>query len=492
MPDFRATCAAWGPSFARAIRELGRLFPFAAASYLERSELEVRVDSRQQRIGEPRRTAGVVLRVWDGAEFREEAVDAGAGPGGLAEAVRRLADHSAASGAAGMARRGGLLPGSNRAGRSGWRSFGAAGAEVEFNPDALVVRRTPTGIDPLAVPLPEKLARCRTLQRQLAASSSLIANAAAAYSEIVERTFILTTEGRQVAQEILRVRMVGAAYAQKDGVTQFEFRSKGGTGGLEVAELGPEDAATIGETAVRLLQAAKVEPGYYDCICSPEVAGTIAHEAFGHGVEADMFLKGRARSQRYLGRPVGSEMVDLIDDPSYPGAYGSYFFDDEGVEASPTYILRRGVFERPLTDQNAAWCLGLAPTANGRRQDYERKVYPRMSNTFFGPGQDRLEDMLASIDHGILLVRGHSGMEDPKDWGIQVIVHYGREIRHGQLTDRYFSPIGVTGYVPDLLASVSMASGHVETDTGFCGKGHKEWVPVSTGGPYVKLRARLG
>ena len=253
-----------------------------------------------------------------------------------------------------------------------------------------------------------------------------------------------------------------------------------------------EEIAATGETAIRLLDAAKVDPGYYDCICSPELAGLIAHEAFGHGVEADMFLKGRARAEQYLGRRLGSEVVDLIDDPTLQGAYGSYFFDDEGVEATPTYILRRGIFERPLTDRNAALRLGVTPSANGRRQDFERKVYPRMSNTFFGPGKDRVEDMIAGVDNGILLVRGHSGMEDPKDWGIQVIAHYGEEIKGGKLTGRLFSPIGVTGYVPDLLASVTMASGKIETDTGFCGKGHKEWVPVSTGGPYVRLKARLG
>lgn len=133
---------------------------------------------------------------------------------------------------------------------------------------------------------------------------------------------------------------------KKDGLTQFEFQSHGGTGGFELARLTDEEAASIGETAVRLLEAAKVAPGYHDCICSPELAGLIAHEAFGHGVEADMFLKGRARAEQYVGRRVGSEVVDLIDDPTLPGAYGSYFFDDEGVEASPTYILHRAEVEQ--------------------------------------------------------------------------------------------------------------------------------------------------
>ena len=84
-------------------------------------------------------------------------------------------------------------------------------------------------------------------------------------------------------------------------------------------------------------------------------------------------------------------------------------------------------------------------------------------------------------------------MEDPKNWGIQAMVSIAREIRDGKLTGKIFSPIVLTGYVPDLLKSVSMMSGKVElSGSGYCGKGWKEWVKVSDGGPYMKARIRLG
>jgi TldD protein len=51
----------------------------------------------------------------------------------------------------------------------------------------------------------------------------------------------------------------------------------------------------------------------------------------------------------------------------------------------------------------------------------------------------------------------------------------------------------MTGYVPTLLKSISMVSDDFElSGTGACGKGHKEWVKVSAGGPYIKAKARLG
>ena len=84
-------------------------------------------------------------------------------------------------------------------------------------------------------------------------------------------------------------------------------------------------------------------------------------------------------------------------------------------------------------------------------------------------------------------------MEDPKHWGIQCIISRGYEIKDGKLTGKLVSPIVMTGYVPDLLGSISMASTDRKVPgNGGCGKGHKEWVKVADGGPYLKCRARLG
>ena len=116
-----------------------------------------------------------------------------------------------------------------------------------------------------------------------------------------------------------------------------------------------------------------------------------------------------------------------------------------------------------------------------------------MTNTFFEGGEDSVEDMIASISYGFLLEEARSGMEDPKNWGIQCMVTIAREIKNGELTGRLFSPVVLTGYVPDLLKSISMTSKQTKLfGTGYCGKGHKEWVKVSDGGPYIKARITLG
>jgi len=135
----------------------------------------------------------------------------------------------------------------------------------------------------------------------------------------------------------------------------------------------------------------------------------------------------------------------------------------------------------------------MEPTGNRRRESFERKAYARMTNTLFTPGASSLEEMVASVKRGYLLQRCLSGMEDPKNWGFQGLIHYGREIFGGKLTGKIVSPVIMTGYVPELLQRISMVSGQVTlSGSGMCGKGYKEYTKVSCGGPYLKTVARLG
>ena len=91
-----------------------------------------------------------------------------------------------------------------------------------------------------------------------------------------------------------------------------------------------------------------------------------------------------------------------------------------------------------------------------------------------------------------MLFETNNGMEDPKNWAIQCVCEYGIEIVDGKLTDNYVSPVVMSGYVPDLLKSISMVSKEVTViGSGSCGKGYKEWVRVSDGGPYLKAKVKL-
>ena len=286
--------------------------------------------------------------------------------------------------------------------------------------------------------------------------------------------------------------MIAALVAGEDR-TEMSYTSLSGRCGPELFDRMAEKLPEAIRIAKDLLAAEHVVPGEYDVITSPEVTGLIAHEAFGHGVEMDMFVKGRALGADYIGKRVGSDMVTVHEGALCAVDVTSYAFDDEGIPAGDVTEIDHGILRTGICDALSALRLGVKPTGNGKRESFSHKVYTRMTNTMFDSGESTLEEMIASIQKGYLLEGMQSGMEDPKHWGIQCILDRGYEIVDGRLTGKIVSPLVMTGYVPDLLGSVSMVSKDREVfGSGYCGKGHKEWVKVADGGPYLKAKVRLG
>ena len=330
------------------------------------------------------------------------------------------------------------------------------------------------------------------IKDQALAYSDLLVNFRVSYNSIhVSKLFMSTKKELEQSYILGEGRLF--SLAGKDGKVKYYFTSRSGLKGYEVVDEIKGLYKEVVDKSIELLDAQPVKPGEYDVICAPDVTGLIAHEAFGHGVEMDMFVKDRAMGAGYIDNAVASPLITMHDGAASTRHMSSYYFDDEGTLGTDTVVIDKGILKRGISDLLSALKLGTNPTGNGKRQSFERKAYARMTNTFFEAGKDKFEDMLASIKHGYLLEGMYSGMEDPKNWGIQCIVLSGREIKDGKLTGKLISPVVMTGFVPDLLKSITMVSDNVQMEgAGFCGKGYKEFVKTSNGGPYIKARMRLG
>lgn len=333
---------------------------------------------------------------------------------------------------------------------------------------------------------------CKTMCGDLLAKSEHILNAFVLLNTMeVSKLFI--SPNRDLDQNYAWVNGTVALVYRENGKVVDASEGANGPTVSGVMERMPALAEPVLHKAHMLTTAKPIVPGVYDVITDPSISGLIAHEAFGHGVEMDQFVKDRALAKEYLGKYVASPIVNMRDGAASVVSAASYFFDDEGVLAGDTQIIKDGILITGISDLASAVELGTVPTGNGRRESSRRKAYSRMTNTFFEPGKDKLEDMIASIDHGYMLFDTNNGMEDPKNWAIQCVAQYGIEIENGKLTDRWVSPVVMSGYVPDLLKSISMVSDSARViGAGSCGKGYKEWVRVSDGGPALKARVKLG
>src|SRR4030065_1369651 len=129
----------------------------------------------------------------------------------------------------------------------------------------------------------------------------------------------------------------------------------------------------------QLKPAKMVKPGTNDLICGSEVAGIAAHESCGHPMEADRIL-GREMSQagksfvkpEMINFRVGSEYATVVDDPTIPGSYGYYAYDQEGVRARPRYLYKAGLMNEFLTNRETAATLGCQSNASSRSEEYLR------------------------------------------------------------------------------------------------------------------------
>ena len=333
---------------------------------------------------------------------------------------------------------------------------------------------------------------CKQTQKTLQRKSENILNAMVALNTMeISKLFI--SANRELDQNYAFIGAVMVlVYKENEKVVQvYDF-----DGAINVSDVMtglPQKLDALVARAHHLAFAEAIEPGVYDVITDPSITGLIAHEAFGHGVEMDQFVKDRALAKEYVGKYVASPICNMKDGAASTLSIASYFFDDDGVLAGDTQIIKDGILVTGISDLASASQLGTPPTGNGRRQSTRRKAYTRMTNTFFEKGTDKLEDMIASVKHGYMLFETDNGMEDPKNWAIQCVAQYGIEIVDGKLTDHYVSPVVMSGYVPDLLKSISMISDDFTIcGSGFCGKGYKEWVRVSDGGPALKVRVKLG
>jgi TldD protein len=446
--------------------------PYAAALASSADGVRLGLRDGEQQASRRDPQDGVVLTASTGASLEEVATDV-TDPATVRRAAQELVARVRAR------------PENGRAGRS------SPALRIEPGDPLDADFATPVGVDPQGETLAQKLERYEALRQRVRALDARVVQAAARYADGVEsKVFVNRT--KFVTEVLYRVDLSLTLFVSDGRQRRYDWLHRGGTGGLERLAVGDAELERLRDTAVALLGARPVPPGTYDVVTDPSVSGVLAHEAFGHGVETDMFLKDRARGAAFIGKEVGSPQVTIVDDPTFPGGYGSYFIDDEGQLATPTCIIKDGILQRGLSDLYSAARLGITRSANGRRESFARKAYARMSNTFFAGGPYTRTQVLESLEDGLLLCQASSGMEDPKGWGIQVSAHFAREYRSGKPTGVLYAPISITGYVPDLLHAVSMVGDDLELDPGGCGKGWKEYIYVGTGGPHLRTRVRLG
>ena len=205
------------------------------------------------------------------------------------------------------------------------------------------------------------------------------------------------------------------------------------------------------------------------------------HESIGHPLELDRILgdernfagtsfvtPGMFGSYRY-----GSDLLDVTFDPTRAEQFASYAFDDDGSPAQREYIIRNGILERPLGGAVSQARAGMAGVANARACSWNRPPIDRMANLNVEPGRSTLQDMIASIELGVMMRTNASWSIDDSRNKFQFGCEYGQMIRNGKLAEVVRNPNyrGISATFWRSLAMVGDASTFEVMGTPYCGKG---------------------
>ncbi|MEJ5292889.1 MAG: TldD/PmbA family protein [Candidatus Methanosuratincola sp.] len=315
----------------------------------------------------------------------------------------------------------------------------------------------------------------------------------------VEEKEYVNSEGTELRSLVPRVAgyFIITAYEGGKGSLQ-RIVQLGESGGWERAgAIAPERVAREeAEAMARMLKEGKaLAPGKYDIVVGGEVTGIISHEACGHPQEADRIM-GREAAQagesylkpRMLGRKIGSDVVNISDDPTLPTSYGFYLYDDEGVPARRKALIREGRVNEFLHSRETAHDFGMSSNAAMRASSYAREPIVRMSNTFMEPGDHTLEEMIEGVERGVYIKSFQEWNIDDIRWNNRYVGLEAYMIEGGEVRDPVRAPV-IEATTEVIFSSIDAVGRDLIFRAATCGKGQPEQgVPVWTGGPSMRLR----
>jgi TldD protein len=344
------------------------------------------------------------------------------------------------------------------------------------------VRTRPETVD--AARKADLLRACDEHARSLAAE---VTQVRASYAESRREVEVFNSSGRAAGDDRTRVRLAVQVVARRDGRVETGSDNRGGHAGWELVEDDPEAVAgKAARRALALLDAVDAPTGRLPVVVGNGFGGVLLHEAVGHGLEADAVQK---RASVYAGRlddRLAEPFVTAYDDGSRPGDWGSDGIDDEGTPTRRTTVIEDGRLVSYLYDGLRARKDGVDSTGNGRRESFRHLPLPRMTNTFFAPGDATPEGLIGEIDRGLYAVSFGGGQVEPATGDFVFGVSEGYLIEGGKVT----SPVrGATlvGNGLEALAGVDGIADDLEIGSGYCGKAGQS-VPAGVGQPHVRIR----
>ncbi len=307
------------------------------------------------------------------------------------------------------------------------------------------------------------------------------------YRDTLQKVRIATSEGFISEDNRTYTTLVIQVVAAQEDIIQTAYESAGGLIGFElfedmdIEELGLKAA----KRAIMMLNARKAPGGKMPAVISSHAGGTMIHEAIGHGLEADLSQQGLSVFSNKSGSKVASDLITVVDDSTLPGKRGSFCFDDEGTPSQRTVLVEKGVLKNYMYDKLSAMKDGVSSTGNGRRESYQHRPIPRMTNTFITEGTTPAKQVLCSTEKGLFVEKMGGGQVNTVTGDFVFDVQEGYLIEKGLIGDPVRGAT-LTGNGLQILQIIDMVGDDLGFSIGTCGK-DAQGVPVTDAMPTLRI-----
>ena len=310
----------------------------------------------------------------------------------------------------------------------------------------------------------------------------------------INSKYFVNSEGSEILQNFTDTVIEMIATAHESGQTQSVNITEGGRGGLELIMNKAQQSATdIAKKASELIFANPVKEEKSTVVMNPDFVSLLTHEILGHPSEADRVLgkemawAGGAWWKGKIGQKIGSEKLNVFDDPTIKESLGWYYFDDEGVQTKKTKLIENGILKNHMQNRETSEAFNTIPTGNMRATSYRFMPLIRMACTCIGNGDQDVEEIIKEVKSGYFISNMKIPSIDMKRYNWSISCQYAQKIENGEITDLLRDVI-VMGTAPEFFNSIDACGNDftVRPITN-CGKGDPmQSMIMGNGGPTIR------
>ena len=277
---------------------------------------------------------------------------------------------------------------------------------------------------------------------------------------VTNSKYFVNSEGSKILQNFTDVIMEMVATAHESGITQSVNITEGGRGGMELIQSKSQQSAKeISVKASELIKAKPVKEEKTTLVMNPDFVSLLTHEILGHPSEADRVLgkemawAGGAWWKGKIGEKIGSENLNVFDDPTIKESLGWYYYDDEGVETKKTNLIENGILKNHMQNRETSEIFNSIPTGNMRATSYRYMPLIRMACTCIGNGDQEVNEIIKDVKNGYYISNMKVPSIDMKRYNWSISCQYAQKIEDGELTDLQRDVI-VMGTAPEFFNSI--------------------------------------